>query len=451
MPYHDASGASPLWFPCFHQQHTGCCLNSCGETRRFVTTPFHISTPTDTSRCSLAMADKVDKVEKKRSRRLAEQTARATLDSGRIVTDSDVLLLLRQWKFRKNKSRRNVLPLGNDHVESDTLGIVATRDGRVCLSKPTRRHANCFKLLAHWLRGNGPGVGRDFAFTSINVNGSYAARIHRDAGNRGPSVTKSFGSFTGGALSYWPEDDGTLQVEEVGTFPSCTVDTQAAVVLFDGNRCHAVQPFVGERFSLVFFVQSHYSRAPKTELAFLDENGLGVPNDGDLRFFAGLLSPAKGYRKGAQQQTIRRCLGLAEKPPALSFKTAVIFDTGDAMSLILSFVLQPTSIEALSAVSVRFDAATHDIASWRNVRIDGRGHRPAGLAAHGHWKLWRFAHYVVVSPWMHMNMGLLMHQRIKCWKWLGDGKFRIFRGHHVLVSQVGSVVSHGVDGLALTP
>ena len=118
------------------------------------------------------MADKVDKVEKKRSRRLAEQTARAILDSGRIVTDSDVLLLLRQWKFRKNKSRRNVLPPGSDHVESDTLGIVATRDGRVCLSKPTRRHANCFKLLAHWLRGNGPGVGRDFAFTSINVNGS---------------------------------------------------------------------------------------------------------------------------------------------------------------------------------------------------------------------------------------------------------------------------------------
>ena len=73
------------------------------------------------------MADEVEKVEKKRSGRLAEQTARAILDSGRIVTDSDVLLLLRQWAFRKNKSRKNVLPLGSDHVESDTLGIVATR------------------------------------------------------------------------------------------------------------------------------------------------------------------------------------------------------------------------------------------------------------------------------------------------------------------------------------
>ena len=98
-------------------------------------------------------------------------------------------------------------------------------------------------------------------------------------------MTKSLGPFTGGALSYWPEDDGTLQVEEVSLFPSSTVDTQGSVVLFDGNRCHAVQPFVGERFSLVFFVQSHFSRAPKTELAFLEENGLGVPTEGDLRFF----------------------------------------------------------------------------------------------------------------------------------------------------------------------
>ena len=170
--YRDASAGSPLRFPGFHQRHTGCCSSCCGGTRHFVTLPFHISTPTDTSPCSLAMADEGDKAETKRSRRLAEQTARSILDSGRIVTDSDVLLLLRQWAFRKNKSRRNVLPLGSDHVESDTLGIVATRDGRVCLSKPTRRHANCFKLLAHWLRGNGPGVGRDFAFTSINVNGS---------------------------------------------------------------------------------------------------------------------------------------------------------------------------------------------------------------------------------------------------------------------------------------
>ena len=248
-------------------------------------------------------------------------------------------------------------------------------------------------------------------------------------------MTKSLGSFTGGALSYWPEDDGTLQVEEVSLFPSSTVDTQGSVVLFDGNRCHAVQPFVGERFSLVFFVQSHFSRAPKTELAFLEENGLGVPTEGDLRFFAGLLSPPKGYGRGAQQQTIRRCLGLAEKPPTLSFKSAGIFDTGDAMSLILSFVLQPTSIEALSAVSVRFDTTTHDLASWRNVRVDGTGHRPAGLAAHGHWRLWRFACFVVYSPWMHANMGLLMHKRLKCWRWIGGGKFRLFRGYHVLTSQ----------------
>ena len=367
---------------------------------------------------------------------MAEKTAAAILDSGRMVTDADVLRLLRQWAFRKNKSRRNVLPPGSDFVESDTLGIVATRDGRVCLSKPTRKHANCFKLLAQWLQSNGPCVGRDFAFTSINVNGGYAARAHRDSGNRGPSITKAFGVFSGGALSYWPEDDGALQLEDVTTYPSCTVDTQAAVVLFDGNRCHSVEPFLGERYSLVFFTQSHFSRAPKAELVFLDDNGLGVPTEGDLRFFAGLLAPPKGYGRGAQQQTIRRCLGLAEKPQAISYKTAVLLDTGDALTLILSFVLQVTSIDTLSAVSPRFDSSVHDPASWRNVRVDTAGFRPAGLAAHGHWKLWRFAYLVVVNPWMHMNMGLLMHKRIKCWRWVGNSKFRVVRGHHVLTSQL---------------
>ena len=53
-------------------------------------------------------------MEKKRSRKLAEQTARAILDSGRIVTDADVLLVLRKWAFRKNKSRKNVLPPGSE-------------------------------------------------------------------------------------------------------------------------------------------------------------------------------------------------------------------------------------------------------------------------------------------------------------------------------------------------
>ena len=108
----------------------------------------------------------------KRSRRLAEQTSGAILNNGRMVTDSEVLRVLRQWSFRKNRTRKNVRPDGADHVESDTLGIVATRDGRVCLSKQTRKHTNLFRLLARWLRGNGPNVGRSFPFTSINVNGS---------------------------------------------------------------------------------------------------------------------------------------------------------------------------------------------------------------------------------------------------------------------------------------
>ena len=333
-------------------------------------------------------------------------------------------------------STREIISYDGFFLSQDTLGIVATRDGRVCLSKPTRKCANCFKLLALWLRCNGPSVGREFKFTSINVNGSYAARIHRDAGNKGPSISKSFGSFSGGTLAYWPEDDGTLQLEEVSQFPSCTVDTQAAVVLFDGNRAHMVNAFSGQRYSIVFFAQSQYHKAPEAELVFLEDNALGVPTEQDLRFFVSLLSPPKGYGRGAQQQTIRRCLGLTEKQSAISWKAVRIFDIGrDATCLVLSFVLTPVCVDVVSAVSRMFDSAVHDPASWMGSRIDAGGFRPAGLASHSHWRLWKFALFVVAAPWNHSNVALLFAKDIKCWRWLGHGEFRVFRGHHVLSSQ----------------
>ena len=49
----------------------------------------------------------------KRRRKRAEDRALEILRQGRSVTDAEVLEVLEQWRFHKNKSRQNVLPEGD--------------------------------------------------------------------------------------------------------------------------------------------------------------------------------------------------------------------------------------------------------------------------------------------------------------------------------------------------
>ena len=146
-------------------------------------------------------------------------------------------------------------------VHSDTFGAIRNRAGKVLLTKITLRHSAVFALLARWIEDDAPEkFGQLFPFTSVNINFGYAARVHRDGNNIGPSMTKSLGSFTGGNLLYWENDDGRLDLSTADpAHASCTFDTRRQLVLFDGNRAHAVSPFKGERYSLVFV---YVSRLP---------------------------------------------------------------------------------------------------------------------------------------------------------------------------------------------
>jgi len=144
----------------------------------------------------------------RRSRRGADKLAAERLESSQSLTDQDVLDALRQWYFKPNKTRVNVLPVGTTFVHSDTLGVVRSRTGHVVPSAPTMKHLNLLRLLARWLSEQ-QHFDAPFPWTSINVNFGYATRRHRDNGNLGVSITKAFGDFTGGLLLYWPDDDGT--------------------------------------------------------------------------------------------------------------------------------------------------------------------------------------------------------------------------------------------------
>ena len=146
---------------------------------------------------------------------------------------------------------------------------------------------------------------------SIN---SYAARLHRDGHNAGPSLTRSLGDFSGGRLLYFPDDDGRTQLDEFRQYDAVPLDTHSGFVLFDGNRAHSVEPFRGERYSLVFFSIATHSAGPRGDLPREVVN----PTEEALRYFSSCIAGPRGYDLvGGRAQSIRRYFGLQEKPQVL--------------------------------------------------------------------------------------------------------------------------------------
>merc|ERR1712228_171616 len=155
------------------------------------------------------------------------------------------------------------------------------RDGTYRVFDPTTRYEHVTRLLCQWFRGEkGGNIPQEFGFTGININHNYAGRRHRDNGNEGPSVIKAVGKFTGGKLNYFPKDvkkPGRVDVAELDPKESIAFDLSRNFVLFNGNNAHGVQPFKGNRFSLVFFTTSKFYKVKQKEMSALEKLGFKVP------------------------------------------------------------------------------------------------------------------------------------------------------------------------------
>ena len=83
---------------------------------------------------------------------------------------------------------------------------------------------------------------KDFEFTHVQINKNFKCKPHFDKSNMGDSTLISIGNFMG----------GTTGVD----FDTCTeyLNSHNTPVKFDGSMYrHWVEPFAGERYSLVFF------------------------------------------------------------------------------------------------------------------------------------------------------------------------------------------------------
>lgn len=214
-------------------------------------------------------------------RRVTEALAQQKLKTGKKITESDVTEALEHWGFCENNNRLNVMPDGQKYVYSDTIGAIKQRTGTFAPTPPTRRYPAFPKLLCKWLddskpRHSGKELPCKFVCTAININCNYAGKRHRDGNNEGPSVIRAFGKFKGGRLRYFPKDTKRprVAVETLNAKDAVTLDLSKHSEVFDGNRAHEVEPFTGERYSLVFFTASRYQHAK--DVPFL-KNECGFP------------------------------------------------------------------------------------------------------------------------------------------------------------------------------
>jgi len=216
------------------------------------------------------------------------------IQHGRPVADADVLAVLRLWPFTPNTKRKNVMPKKTDWVYSSTLGLIHDFTGRVVVSLSTCGSEDVVRLLARWLRDQ---LGENsFPWTSISLNKNYAAARHRDKGNRGPSALRALGDHAGGQLRYWERVSSTKDLSRLSESESVVLDPRHGLVLFDGNSPHSVEPYTGERYSLVFFTTSRYKKATPKVRKQMKCMGLRLPTEIELSVAAGLVREGLGLR-----------------------------------------------------------------------------------------------------------------------------------------------------------
>mmetsp|Transcript_124233 Transcript_124233/g.247551 ORF Transcript_124233/g.247551 Transcript_124233/m.247551 type:complete len:510 (+) Transcript_124233:70-1599(+) len=216
------------------------------------------------------------------------------------VTDQQLLDVLRQWGFRKNNVRRNVLPTGKTWVESDTLGLMRNQAGVFNVSISSRAYPAVNRLILRWLRdtaGGDDGAAANFPFTSIHLNHGFAARRHRAENQAAPTLIRAVGDFsTGGRLRYWQDDDRAVDaVDRLPDGAAEELDVHAAPIIIDGCRAHEVEAFEGERFSLVFFTQDKFTKTPADLKEQLESLGFSMPTAEAVDAACSQLPAAKGY------------------------------------------------------------------------------------------------------------------------------------------------------------
>ena len=311
-----------------------------------------------------------------RGRLIADATAaqvleRAAIDGGRI-TDDDILRVFRQWRFKKNDARTNVLPEGKPWVFSDTLGLIRDRCGKYMLTGPSRYVEVC-RVLNRWMKDN---LSSAFCCTSISLNKGYAARLHRDSNNVGPSICRAIGNFKGGRLGYFRDDDSSHELEALQADhaqEAVYLDVKADFQLFDGLRGHFVEPFKGQRLSFVFFSVGKYWKTKPSMLAELRKRDFPLPSAEWMSHAESLLPQPRGYGSHRLPRMKSLVDMFKQTPPRVVVKRRAPIETAPNKK-------QPSVLASLLAANSHEDSYLCIYGSKGAVKLRGTSSGTCGTA-----------------------------------------------------------------------
>ena len=199
----------------------------------------------------------------------------------------------------------------------------------------------------------------------------------------GASIIKCFGAFTGGAFIYWEEDDGGTPAGQLSIETAKTYDTRREMVLYDGGRCHAIAPFEGEFYSLVFSTCESYILLAQRPKKTLVEIGAIWPDE---------------------QACARNSIG-----EAVQCSRAPFISIGkEAMTHVFSFIITPMTMSSLCACCKECQDAAFSPNAWRDSVIEAAKIKPVGSRAKSHFKLWTNASAVTTGVWAYQNVGVML-------------------------------------------
>ena len=150
------------------------------------------------------------------------------------ITTNQVLEAISTLPIRKNNNRLNATYEGQK-AQSLVLGYYFNSWSKTQkLAVETTRHPEIWNLLCQFMNQHDP----NFKFTAITINKNFLCKPHVDGNNTGNSYIIGLGDYEGGELNV----NGTKY------------DIHNKFLLFDGKVIHWTEPFVGTRYTLVYYL-----------------------------------------------------------------------------------------------------------------------------------------------------------------------------------------------------
>ena len=122
---------------------------------------------------------------------------------------------------------------------------------------------------------------------------------------------------------------------------------------------------------------------------------------------------------------------------AASAQKGKMLHSGDAVHIILTFVLEPCSVSTIGAVCKQLLNQIYDPNSWEVSIVDTSCIKPKGIKAHSHYLFWTHAKYIINGKYSSWDCSLLMSKLYWVWHWqyYGNVHFKSIMGKTMAISQ----------------